>query len=446
MNRFQNLTRFALAALFVAALSVAAAAQTATFGGKVLLKQADGTTAPLPGAVVKIYRTDIKQEFSTKSDKNGRFIYAGLPFVGEYTVVVSGPGARPQYFTKIKAAGLPPEVLSNYTVTMEPGDGSTLTLDQVKALEASGGSAPATTAAAPSAEDKKKAAELEAERARIEAENKKAVELNAKLPDILKAGNDAYTAKDYTTAVAKYDEGIAADPTQSVFYKNKAAALMARGTDKFNTGVKARPRDQAAIDAAKEDLKNSTESAEKSVATYRESKTKNAAAAPAAGGSDAELLSYLKLRADAYRVALQTGAQIDNDAAAKAIEEYINAEPDQAQKDKAQASLADALRFAGRYDESIAKFREVLAKNPNNIEAIYGLGIALASKSAAGDDKALVKEAHDTLQQYVSKAPDTNPHKQEAAEMVKYLDDTLKGFDASKEAETKQKTNPRKKP
>lgn len=447
MKRLQNLTRFALAAVFVAALAAAAAAQTVALGGKVFLKQADGTQSPLPGAVIKIYRTDIKSEWEVKTDKNGHFIYAGLPFIGTYTFVVSGPGARPQYFAKIRVASVPPDQLSNYSIVMEPGDGSAITLEQVKQLEAAGGTAAAPAAnAATSAEAKKKEAELAAERARIDAENQKATELNAKLPDILKAGNDAYGAKDFAAAVAKYDEGIALDPEQSVFYKNKTAALNALGADKYNTGIKARPRDQAAIDAAKESLKNATETAEKAVSAYRAAKAKSAGAAASGGQqNEAEELSYLKLRADSYRIALQMSATVDNDAAAKAFEEYIAAEPDQAQKDKAQASLADALRFAGKFDESIAKFREVLAKNPNNLDAIYGLGIALASKSAGGDmDANLVKEAHDTLMQYVSKAPDTNPRKQEAAEMVKYLDDTMKGMAATKEAESKQKTTPAK--
>jgi tetratricopeptide (TPR) repeat protein len=446
MKRFQNLTRFALAALFVAALAAAACAQNITVAGRILLKQADGTTKPLPGAVVKFYRTDIKQEFETRSDKNGRYVHAGLPFIGTYTITVSGPGARPTYFPSLKLSSFPADKLSNYEVVLEPGDGAALTPDQIKAAEAAGGRGTAG-GSAPSAEDKKKAAELEAERAKIDESNKKASELNAKLPDVLKAGNDAYQAKDYVTAVSKYDEGIALDPTQSVFYLNKTAALSARGADRYNAGVKARPKDQAAIDGAKTDLKTATESAEKAIETYRAHKGANAgagAAAPQQGGSDD--LHYLKIRSDAYRVALQMNAPVDNDAAAKAIEEYIGAEPDQALKDKAQASLADALRFAGRYDESIAKFREVLAKNPNNLDAIYGLGIALASKSAAGDaNPALVKEAHDALQQYVSKAPD-GTRKDEAAGMVKYLEDTLKGLQDAKDAESKQKAAPRRRP
>jgi tetratricopeptide (TPR) repeat protein len=447
MNRLHQLTRFVAAAIFIAAVAAVAAAQTVTFGGKVFLKQADGSKTPLPGAIIKIYRTDIKQEFETKSDKNGRYIHAGLPYVGTYTVVVSGPGARPQYFTKIKASALPPEKLASYEITMEPGDGSTLTLDQVKTFEAAGGSAAPATAAAPSAEDKKKAAELLAERKRIDEQNAKATAINAKAPELLKAGNEAFGAKRWDDAIAQYDQGIALVPDEPVFYRNKASALFSRGRDKYNAAVKAKPNDQAGINGAREDMKAATEAAEKAVEAQRKSSSTTTAGGATAGTQPNKELDLLSTRAEAYRLALTTNTQVDNDAAAKAIQEYIDAEPDQAKKDATQASLGDALRFAGKYDESIAKFREILAKNPNNLEAIFGLGIALASKSGTGDtNPALVTEARDALKQYVSKAPETNPRKQEAAGMVAYLDDTLKGMAASKEAESKPKTPVRRKP
>ncbi|MDT7543019.1 MAG: hypothetical protein QOE33_2923 [Acidobacteriota bacterium] len=441
MNRLQKLTRFVAATIFIAALAIAAAAQTATVGGKVFLKQPDGTKTLLPGAVIKIYRVDIKQEFTAKSDKNGHYIYAGLPYVGVYTIVISAPGARPQYFSKIKASALPPEMLASYDITMEPGDGSTLTLDQVKSLEAAGGSVPATPAnAPPSAEAKKKSDELAAERAKIENENKRAGEINAKLPEIMKAGNEAFAAAEkltdpaakiakYDEALARYDEGLALDAKQPNILRNKTIVLLQRGRDKYNVALKT--KDQAGKEAGRADFKAATETAEQSIRVSREIKS-SAGAAGAMPGQNEEL-PMLSTRFDAYRLALQTSAQIDNDAAAKAIEEYINVETDQAKKDKAQSSLGDALFYAGRVDDSIAKFREVLAKNPNNLEAMFGLGIALAAKVMdATKDAPLVVEAHDLLQQFVAKAPDGYPRKQDAIDSVKTLEDILSTSKADK--------------
>lgn len=453
MNRSKILTRFAVAALLVVAFAVASAAQTATIGGKVYLKQADGSKAPLPGAIVKIYRTDIKQEFETKSDKSGQYVRAGLPFVGTYTFVFSGPGASPWYFSDVKAGAIPPDKLTSFDVTLEAGDGSTLTLAQVKAMEAAGGATPAAAAPANTADAKKRADEIAAERERINAENAKATEINTKLPEIMKAGNDAFMAAEkltdntakiakYDEALAHYDEGLALDAKQPNFLRNKAIVLLQRGRDKYNTALKT--KDQAGKEAARADFKAAAETAEQAISTSRQLKSSAAPAAPATPGQNEEL-PLLSTRFDAYRLALQTSAQIDNDAAAKAIEEYINAEPDQAKKDKAQSSLGDALFFAGRVDDSIAKFREVLAKNPNNLEAMYGLGISLAAKvTDATKDAALLAEAHDMLQQFVAKAPEGYPRKQDAADSVKYLEETMS---ASKAVDTKSnKGNARRKP
>jgi tetratricopeptide (TPR) repeat protein len=435
--RFRSLFNFACAAVVVAALAAASAAQTVQATGTVKLVQADGTAAPVEGATVKFFRTDIKQEFTVKTDKKGHYVHAGIPLVGTFTIAVSAPGAAPTFLSGVRIGNSP-----NNDVTLMPGDGRALTLEETKAAGTGTGAARAGAAAgaAPSAEDKKKAAEIAAERARVETENKRIAELNTRLPEIIKAGNEAFVAKRYDEAITRYDEGISADPTQSVFYRNKAVAMRARAVDKYNAAIKVKPTDKAGLDAARADLKGAVESAEKAFTTYQENKSKNAgpagAGAPGGGGASPEL-DYLSTRAETYRLALQTNTEVNNEQAAKAIEEYINAEPDQTKKDAAQAGLGDALRFAMRYDESIAKFREVLAKNPNNADAIFGLGIALASK--AGEDVNMVKEAHDALAQYVAKAPE-GTRKQEAAEMVKYLDETLKA--AAAQGKTPDKPTP----
>jgi tetratricopeptide (TPR) repeat protein len=424
MNRSKNMIRFAAAALLVFVLAASASAQVASVAGKVLLKKADGTTAPLPGATVKFYRTDIKGEYEAKSDKSGRYVYAGLPLVGTFTVVVSGPGAKPTYRIGFRAINSPEN-----DAVLEPGDGSTLSLADVATLEAMKGKA--TPGSGVNLEEaKKKAAEIAAERKRVEAENARASEINAKLPEIMKAGNEAFAAKNYDAAIAKYDEALAADAKQPNFLRNKTLALIERGTGRYNTALKA--KDQAGKEAGRADFKAATETAEQALAVKRETKGNSA---PGAVGQANDDLPFLSARFESYRLALQTSVQgIDNDAAAKAIEEYISAETDQAKKDKAQSSLGDALFYAGRIDDSVAKFREALAKNPNNLDAMYGLGISLAAKVVdATKDAQFLNEAHDMLQQFVAKAPDGYPRKQEASESVKYLEDTM----SASKAETK---------
>ena len=404
------------AALVVALAAACASAQVITVKGTVKLKQADGTTVPVQGALVKFYRTDINQTFEAKTDKRGEYVNVGIPLVGTFTIAVSAPGARPDYMPNVKISAQPQN-----DFTLEPGDGTVLTMEQIKTARTA-----VATGATNTEEARKRADEAAKERARIEEENKKAVELNTKLPDILKAGNTALEAKNYAEAINQYDQGIQLDPEQAIFYAQKAVAMRFRGVERFN-GADKKDKEQknAERDAAREDFKGATENMEKAVAVYRKRLSARAGDGSAPAASDE--LGYLAERSETYRIALQTSTPIDSNVAVTAIEEYITKETDQVKKDRAQASLGNALFQAGRVDESIAKYREILVKNPGNLDAMFGLGIALAAKVVDPvKDAALLGEARDMLQEFVSKAPDTHPRKAEATESIKYLDDTIK--------------------
>lgn len=443
--RIQKFTHFVVAALLLAAFAVNASAQfTATAIGKVTLKQADGTEVPLPDALVEIHRTDIKQYKKVKTDKKGEYLYAGIDPVGTYTIVVSGPGATPTYI-----AGINLNRQAKNDFSLSPGDGKTLTLAEIKAAggaTAAGGAANtggaktgganlATAAPKMSAEAAKKQQEdLDKEIAAVKAKNAKIEERNAKLPVVFKAANEAFNAKNYDVAISTYDQAIEIDPTEAVVYRNKATALRSRGVDKYNAAVKA--KDQAGKDAARADLKLATETAEKAVSLYRtpaEGRPTGTAATPAA--SKSEDLDYLYQRAEAYRVALQTNAQVDTEAGIKAFQEYLATETDTAKKTKAEAALGDALFQGGRVDESIAAYKTILASSPNNLDAIYGLGIALASDPTG----AKTAEGRDMLEQFASKAPATDPRKQLAADAVAGLNEALKPKPADKATATKKR-------
>ena len=437
MKRFQILNSLIAAALLVCATAVAASAQVETIEGKVTLKQADGTEVPVQGATVEIHRTDVAQKLSSvKTDKGGRYVRVGLPLTGTYTILVSAPGAAPDFLVGARL-----NARTAYNFVLSPGDGRALTLDDVKKLAAAAPAA-AGAPAADSEEAKKKAAEMAAERARIEKENARATELNAKLPDILKAGNDAFNASRYDEAIAKYDEGIAADPEQVVFPRNKSLALVRRGTAKYNAAYKS--KDEAGKESARADLKAAVESAEKAVANFRAGKAKSGGAGAAPAGKPNDELNLLGERTETYRLAFYTLTPVDNDAAAKAISEYVEMEADPARKNKAQALLGEAYFQAGKIDESVAKYREILAANPGNIEAMRGLGISLAAQGSV--DPATLPEAIKTLEQFVAKAPDTDTRKQEAAQMVEELKGTIKELANKPQPAQPNRGNTRRRP
>jgi tetratricopeptide (TPR) repeat protein len=209
--------------------------------------------------------------------------------------------------------------------------------------------------------------------------------------------------------------------------------LRARGVEKFNAAVKA--KDQPGKDAAKEDFKNSAEGMEKALAAQRDHASKSAGAAPAAGGPPNEELGFLFDRSESYRVALQTGASVNTEAAVKAFEEYLAVETDPAKKMRGQNGLGDALFMGGKIDESIATFRQVIATSPQNLDAMLGLGTALAAKGSlaeGGGGTAMIAEARDLFQEFIKKAPETHPKKADALATAQYLDETIKGANAPK--------------
>src|SRR5947209_3870510 len=109
---------FSLAAMLMLLLStLAISAQVGQLYGEVLMQQADGKTVPAAGATIDVYRTDISGKFQTKTDKNGKFVFAGLPFVGTYIVTASAPDARPDAIGGVKAGR---DV--NYKLTLSAAD------------------------------------------------------------------------------------------------------------------------------------------------------------------------------------------------------------------------------------------------------------------------------------------------------------------------------------
>src|ERR1051326_5088530 len=76
-------------AVLVASASITTFAQVAELRGTVMMKQADGQTVPRADAQIDVFRTDLNAKYNSKTNKKGEFVFAGLPFVGTYTVAAS---------------------------------------------------------------------------------------------------------------------------------------------------------------------------------------------------------------------------------------------------------------------------------------------------------------------------------------------------------------------
>src|SRR5829696_4101412 len=153
-------------AILMAAASMTTLAQVGELRGHVWMQQADGQKVPLAEAQIDVFRTDMNAKYNTKTNKKGEFVFAGLPFIGTYTVAASHPTAAPNFVPGVKAGrDIPVEL------TLAPGAGKRFTLEEIKSAGGGSPNPPASGggSAAPSAEDKAKMEELRKKNAEIEA-------------------------------------------------------------------------------------------------------------------------------------------------------------------------------------------------------------------------------------------------------------------------------------
>jgi len=423
-----------MVAILLAFASLTAVAQVGELRGHVWMQQADGQKVPLAEAQIDVYRTDISAKYNTKTSKKGEFVFAGLPFIGTYIVAASHPTAKPNWVPGVKAGR---DVPCEITVT--PGDGKRLTLDEIKAASggaanpAAGNSGGGEKPSGESAADKAKREEMMKKNAEIEAKNKKITESNEVVSRTFKAGNEALQAASvaakannseqaitsYTAAVAQYDEGLAADADQPAILTNKAVALKARGVERFNAAVKAKGLDDAAkaaaLQTAKDDFKAAAEASSKAVTLIKAMPVPTEAAELQRynGNKYAAMLT----NAESMRLYVSKADQSQADAGIAAFEDYIAVETDPAKKSKAQVDKAQMLLDSGQADKALTEFKAILATTPDNPEANLGAGLAVY----ASGDKAKFQEAANYLQHFVEVAPDTNPMKDDAKAILTEL-------------------------
>ncbi len=428
-----------LAVAILIAASMTTFAQVGELRGRVMMKQADGQTVPLADAAIDVFRTDMKGSYKTTTNKKGEFVFAGIPFVGIYTVVASHPTAAPNWVDGAKAGrDVPVEIV------VGPGDGKRPTLDEIKAAgggrtAAGGGGSGGGGSAAPSGEsasDKAKAEELRKKNAEIEASNKKITEANEVIARTFKAGNDFLTAASassktgasedaiakYTQAVAQYDEGLVADPEQPAILTNKAVALKGRGVERFNAAIRAKNLDDAARNAAlqtaKDDFKAAAESAGKAVAMIKKATAPTDAAEVAR--YNANKYAAMLTHAESMRLYVSKADQSQAEAGLAAYKDYIAVETDAAKKSKAQLDMAQMLLDSGSADKALEEFKAILTTTPDSPEANLGAGLAVY----ATGDKTKYQEAANFLQRFVEVAPDTNPMKDDAKAILQELKNT----------------------
>jgi len=417
MFRTKYLSLIITALLF----SSAAIAQNSPVRGEVRVKKQDGTEAPVAGALVEAFRTDVDKGKmpEAKTNKRGEFTFVGFPLGQRYVLSVSGPGISPMIQPEVRAG------MENVVIIVSEGDGRRLTEEEArKAAKTDTGGAAAPSGGGESAEQKKAREELEKKNAEIMAKNKKAEDANKVVNTALKAGATAFEAKDYDTAIAEFSKGVDADPafagSAPPLLNYKGVALQRRAMATYNASsdpsarAAATPKIKADIDAAVISFNRGleiikTDGPTSGVEPARLALTKT------------QLLSNL-LEAHGIGARLVPDPARDG-AAAAVLDEYIASETDGAKRMPSIIAFANNMNSAGELKLATAAFRKVLETDPNNVDALAGIGLALYSEGSmtAPPDKAILQEGLNFMQKFVDTAPDTHKLKESTKAIIEEL-------------------------
>jgi tetratricopeptide (TPR) repeat protein len=424
--------------LFLSA-GISAFAQTAPVRGRVELKKADGTIEKVDKAVIDIYRTDGKGKLpSGKTDKNGTFGFAGVLVGQTFAIAVSAPGIKPEVYPNVRAG------MEDIVITVYEGDGKRWTEEEARqALSNAQSTAKSNTqntgeAAAPkqSTEEQKKAeAEYQKQVAEVTAKNEKVKNINAVVQKSLTEGSSAYKEKNYDVALTRFDEGINADPefagSAPVLLNYKGVVLKDRGYASYTQGVKADEATKKSMyESAKRDWNTSVDSMSKGLTIL---KTANSTDANEQKNYAATRMTLLRNLIEVHRLMSKSGVDRSKAAEAKAAyEEYFANETDAALKSKAQLTLADILREDMDFEGAVTAYRKVLETNPNDPDALAGIGLSLFAVGASMQPEGIAQEQEglNNLQRFIEVAPENHSLKASVKETVDYL--TSKGLKSQK--------------
>lgn len=325
----------------------------------------------LKGAEILIEREGQKGTYKgAKTDKNGHYIYNGLP-IGAYTVSVFVNGEKRDQMQH---------------VTTKLGDPIDVNFDLKQSAERAaaqgGGGIPA--------EDQQNRGLSKEQQAALEKQSKENAAIIAKnkaLNDAFNGGKDAMNAKNYDAAVESFQKGVELDPNQTVIWANLADAYTALG------GTKTGPDQQAAYDKA-------LEAFQKAIALKPDD--------PAYHNNYALALARAK-KFDEAQAELNKAAQLDPPNAGRY---YYN--------------LGALLVNSGQSAAAEGAFQKAIEANPNYADAQFQYATALSAKLTTGPDGKIVappgmKEA---LEKYLELEP-TGQFADAAKGMLQTIGETI---------------------
>jgi tetratricopeptide (TPR) repeat protein len=393
------------------ALSVAMA-QTAGIEGEVVLVRPDGSRVPAVNALVELYRLDVKGKYQTKTDKKGHFAHIGLPY-GRYAIIVSGEGMTPYYEYNVR---IPPpgEATLRRTIEVLPGDGRRPTLEEVQQAAARSGQGAAAVPQMTEAERKR----LEEQARQIEEQRKWAAK-DEEMIRQFNAANELARAGKYEEAIPLYKSALETSPDHPQLYVvmiRMAEAYHNLGVERFNN----RQREEA-----KEAFNLAIETARKAISLIPPDKPEQK---PDYQGLLCRSLAVVAAYLDPARLS----------EAIAAHEELMAMQTTPADRARTQAQIAKIYLDAAKSEQAVAAYRKALEIDPNSLDALFGLGNALAQSP----DPSQYPEALSILKQFVEKAK-SDPQR---ANQVQQANEMIAAFSQFLEEQKQGKGQQRKRP
>lgn len=223
------------------------------------------------------------------------------------------------------------------------------------------------------------------------------------LVQLLKSGNEAFSANKFKKAIESYDAALALSPKEPIFLTNKSVALLRLSTERYNQAIKlsdVKIKNQE----MEESKKGFLTAAELSIESTNIIKSSTIFDLFDYTSRENFRLNTFSIRADTLRIVAEF---VDNkrvDEAVGATNEYIDLENDEDKKIKTRLNTGKMLINTQNWEKAIVEYKKILDSDNENIEALLGMGMALAQPNE--EDK--FAEAKIYLQKFVDKAPDSH--------------------------------------
>ncbi len=190
-NRFGKVAPFGMSIVLMLLLAVPSMAQNRIIKGKVTNDKGE----PVQGAEIKIQGTDVKRDYSVKTDKKGEYFYMGIPY-GVYRVICRANGYQPDF-----VQGVQPSISEEKQIdfNLKPGPDRKLPFEMTA---------------------------QELQRAKDEAAKaEKQKQASGEVKAAFDAGLALAGQGKYEEAIAEYKKALEKDPEQPYIQANMADAL-----------------------------------------------------------------------------------------------------------------------------------------------------------------------------------------------------------------------------